>query len=726
MSVDTTDTATPFVLAMGLVLLLGAARSSLAQIYQPPDPHSMWDTWLFPDGDDYHLFFLQSEPGVTWNTIGRAVSKDLVHWTPLPPIPSKGPKGAWDEAPTLTGMTAKAGGRYVMFYGSASHGQQIGIMTSPDLKTWTKYPGNPTLRVTPPHYAGSDWRDMCTFYEPKEERWHGYVCAQTGKHRPAIETIKDKTLVAWVYLANTTQQGGSALTLDVGSPPGDVFDGIVFGERAKGKWMAGSNFFDRTPADQSAYPTEEAGPDTLIQMAIVYKGDQIAIYRNGEPFTTYKNAKPVSFGDGTAVVMGLRHLGAHKDHPRFLAGAIEEARVYNVALDPAAIRSLELGKPGDPKPVGMWTFADGSTRDLMGTFPDGELHGGARVVDGKLCLDGVDACLATPTQGPTPCVAHLTSTDLMEWQYLPPIFASADFYDMEVPDTFELNGRCYLMFSSGRTRRDTSGRTNATGTWYVIGETHDGPYREGKAPLLLGCGHGRFDNYVGRTIPFEGGRLLYHHTAGGGPVTWGAPKIVRQHDDGSLWLQYWPGLVKLEKRVVLESPKDVDGLERLGNGAWTSAGRSVTGEVAKAHQAVLWLPVSPSDAMITCTVDPRKADGVGLVWRWDGKKGAGLRMAAKGDTLAIVDVTGGDKRLLLTTVDDFSGSESKPDARHLRVMIRAHRVEVYVDDRWIFGTSMADSPKTGRLGLLIESGSASFANLRVAELEPLMMAKPTQ
>jgi len=43
--------------------------------------------------------------------LGRAVSKDLVHRTPLPPIPTKGPKEAWDEQPTLTGMTVKIGRR---------------------------------------------------------------------------------------------------------------------------------------------------------------------------------------------------------------------------------------------------------------------------------------------------------------------------------------------------------------------------------------------------------------------------------------------------------------------------------------------------------------------------------------------------------------------------------------------------------------------------------------
>ncbi len=60
--------------------------------------------------------------------------------------------------------------------------------------------------------------------------------SQEGSPGP---TLADKTLVAWVYLADTTQR-------------------------------AGSEFFRRTPADQSAYPPETAGGKTLLQFAIVY------------------------------------------------------------------------------------------------------------------------------------------------------------------------------------------------------------------------------------------------------------------------------------------------------------------------------------------------------------------------------------------------------------------------------------------------------------------------
>ena len=94
----------------------------------------------------------------------------------------------------------------------------------------------------------------------------------------------DKTLVSWVALDNTTQQGGSALTVQTG----DQFDGIVFGERARGRWMAGSDYFHRTQADPSSNPQESAPPGTLVQMASVYQGNQIRLYRNGQLYASYE------------------------------------------------------------------------------------------------------------------------------------------------------------------------------------------------------------------------------------------------------------------------------------------------------------------------------------------------------------------------------------------------------------------------------------------------------
>ncbi len=78
--------------------------------------------------------------------------------------------------------------------------------------------------------------------------------------------LQDKTLVVWAAPANLTQRGGSVLTLE---DPQDHFDGIVFGEIAPTKWMAGSDGFCRTQKDQSAYFAETADANTLVQMASI-------------------------------------------------------------------------------------------------------------------------------------------------------------------------------------------------------------------------------------------------------------------------------------------------------------------------------------------------------------------------------------------------------------------------------------------------------------------------
>jgi hypothetical protein len=92
------------------------------------------------------------------------------------------------------------------------------------------------------------------------------ICSFHG----AAAVGNDRTLVSWVILDNTTQQGGSAMTIQ----RGDQFDGIVFGERASGKRMVGSDFFARTQDDQQANAVEKADSKRLIQMAIACKGNQ--------------------------------------------------------------------------------------------------------------------------------------------------------------------------------------------------------------------------------------------------------------------------------------------------------------------------------------------------------------------------------------------------------------------------------------------------------------------
>jgi hypothetical protein len=147
--------------------------------------------------------------------------------------------------------------------------------------------------------------------------------------RPLPRDIREKTLEAWVALADVKQGGGAAISIQ--SEDGAVFDAIVFGERQAKKWIAGSSGFERT-RDLDA-PEETSPLGALVHMAIVYRADNsVAVFRNGEPYgKPYTPASPLqTFLAGSAhVLLGKRHTGGGKP---FLTGEIKQATLYDRAL----------------------------------------------------------------------------------------------------------------------------------------------------------------------------------------------------------------------------------------------------------------------------------------------------------------------------------------------------------------------------------------------------------
>lgn len=134
----------------------------------------VWDFWLARDGADHHLFFLQAPKAIGdpearhWNvTIGHAVSRDLIDWTPLGACfgPSEGP--AFDDGTTWTGSVIRHAGEWWMFYTGTSKGeglkrQRIGLAISDDLHHWRRHPKSPVLDLDPRYYEEYDpalWHD---------------------------------------------------------------------------------------------------------------------------------------------------------------------------------------------------------------------------------------------------------------------------------------------------------------------------------------------------------------------------------------------------------------------------------------------------------------------------------------------------------------------------------------------------------------------------------------
>ena len=152
----------------------------------------MWDSWLFQEGDDYHLFFLSK------GDIGRAVSQDLIHWKHLPKIPNMAASDDWDNSGMrMTGCTVKHNGKYYLSYGSGK-GTPIGFIVSDDLVNWKRV-GDPVLPQKPP-YAPGAWRDLSSYWNEEKKQWDGYLFGIDAKTKlPSIAHVKSKDYLNWTY-----------------------------------------------------------------------------------------------------------------------------------------------------------------------------------------------------------------------------------------------------------------------------------------------------------------------------------------------------------------------------------------------------------------------------------------------------------------------------------------------------------------------------------------------
>lgn len=211
------------------------------------------------------------------------------------------------------------------------------------------------------------------------------VVASLIAHGAVPLMLQDKTLVAWVRLGNLNQAGSGVLAIQ----EGDEFDAIVFGERSTNRWMAGSHLFRRTQGKdaQSILAPETVNPSQWLQIAVVYRGKQIETWRDEQRYAAYEATNQQTYSSKCDLYLGLRCIFGQKPYG-FLEGAMDEARIINLALDGDTIAKLKPGILTESKPLGCWSFDEGIAKDGMGYYPAAQLIGTAKVKDGALVLDG--------------------------------------------------------------------------------------------------------------------------------------------------------------------------------------------------------------------------------------------------------------------------------------------------------------------------------------------------
>jgi beta-fructofuranosidase len=212
---------------------------------------------------------------------------------------------------------------------------------------------------------------------------------------------------------------------------------------------------------------------------------------------------------GLAVSEDLTHWNKHPANPVLEA----DSRWYEL-LDPTRWRDQSWRDP--------YLFVDPIERDFRALIT-------ARSPEGAADGAGV--------------LAHARSTDLVEWEVLPPLTPSGEFGQVECPQLIPLADRYVILFSCLREdhsalRRQRLGKDGVTGTYVFSAPELEGPYSASAAPIAGANGLGPL--YAGKLVESDSPSLAFMAFRGAGDRDFVGeltdPLPLQFHDDGRLSL----------------------------------------------------------------------------------------------------------------------------------------------------------------------------------------------
>ena len=194
---------------------------------------------------------------------------------------------------------------------------------------------------------------------------------------PSLDLANSFTIAAWIYLLDYAEWASVVTKGDKPninnyafhqSGPNDPIYGTEFGKLR----FSGCN----TPSA----PLPESATTMSLGMwyfvAVTFDGSRITFYLNGTPDGSHAVTGPLCTND-QPLYIGV-------DFPlttEYWHGAIDELRIWNVALAESQIRATMIGIQASPDPalVGYWSFDEGSgstVRDSSGHDNHGVTTGG--------------------------------------------------------------------------------------------------------------------------------------------------------------------------------------------------------------------------------------------------------------------------------------------------------------------------------------------------------------
>ena len=323
----------------------------------------------------------------------------------------------------------------------------------------------------------------------------------------------------------------------------------------------------------------------------------------------------------------------------------------------------------------------------------------------------------------------VVSADGRHFSAAPPVIETGFWGErIEVGAVEKIGGRYYMLLGVGKShalgsRHLSDLLAGECGMYVLSSQSQTGPYRlDPGQRLLLGNSPKRL-NYFARFYRCGDQLLLNHHTVPrqpGGESYFSPLKTVHCDATGILSLHWWPGNEALRGRPL---PVLLEGCDFYGLRSAECPVEAGRLHLAAAAGGLAILPVKYDlargvilEAELTFHASRGPLGGVGFFIE-GGPIGAGtLFLAQSDDRLTVGPYSSPTGDGYAFQPEDAKPLPFKPEqTMRWRLLLRNEFAELYVDDELIQGYTLPHVP-AGRLGFVIEAGTATVANIRGWEM----------
>lgn len=183
--------------------------------------------WVIYNGSSFMMWYSGEDKNGNDN-IGLATSPDGISWSRYSgnPVLKVGASGQWDHNSVNEAAVLREGSQYKMwytgqlYYANGSYQEYIGYATSPDGVSWAKYAGNPVLTTDPP----VAWDDLQIWRPSVVSTGSGYIMyfrgATQGSPIAKEGTATSPDGIHWT-------KSGSVLSVPAGASGWDAYSRSV-------------------------------------------------------------------------------------------------------------------------------------------------------------------------------------------------------------------------------------------------------------------------------------------------------------------------------------------------------------------------------------------------------------------------------------------------------------------------------------------------------------------